>query len=306
MSYKTRAPDARDTADSAASTTRLARWFRRPFRRRPDEGKRVIGHMEGKHVGLALSGGGALGAAHIGVLEVLVAHGIRPYCLSGTSAGSAVGSLYSAGLSLSLIKEVALSLDWTKLGRVVRPRRGFFDGGRLEQYLIRLIGDRKFDQLITPFACAAVDILRDELVILREGRVAPAVRASCAFPGVFTPVVLGERLLVDGGLINNMPVGVLREMGAEYLIAVDLSSSTLPRKPPNSLLEMWFMSLSTLTRLTHHEGALANVVICPDIGEFNGIDLGGIPRLIERGREAAERALPRILSDLGLEADLAG
>ena len=254
-----------------------------------------------KRVGLALSGGGALGAAHIGVLQVLAEHGVRPHCVAGTSAGSAVGAVYCAGLSLALIEEAALHLEWSQIGRVVRPKSGFFDGSRLEQSLVRLIGDRSFDQMITPFACAAVDILRDELVILREGKVAPAVRASCAFPGVFTPVESEGRLLVDGGLMNNLPVAVLREMGAEYLIAVDLSGSTLPRTPPGSLLEMWFMSLSTLTRLTRHETALAQLVICPDVGRYNGVDLGHIPDLIKRGREAAEGAMPRILRDLGME-----
>ncbi len=256
---------------------------------------------QSKRVGLALSGGGALGAAHIGVLQVLLEHGVRPHCVAGASAGSAVGACYCAGLSLALVEEVALKLEWSQIGRVVRPKGGFFDGTRLEQYLTRLIGDRSFDQMITPFACTAVDILRDELVVLREGKVAAAVRASCAFPGVFTPLESEGRLLVDGGLMNNLPVAVLRDMGAEYLIAVDLSRSTLPRTPPGSLVEMWFMSLSTLTRLTHHEAALAHSVISPDVGRYNGIDLRHIPDLIKRGREAAETAMPRILQDLGME-----
>ena len=259
-----------------------------------------------KRVGLALSGGGALGAAHIGVLEVLQEHGVRPCCIAGTSAGSAVGVAYCAGMSLERMKEIALNLQWTKLGRVVRPRYGFFDGSRLEQYLIELIGDRTFDQLNIPLAVAAVDILTEELVILREGHVAPAVRASCAFPGVFTPVELEGRLLVDGGLLNNMPVAVLREMGGEYLIAVDLLLSVVPRKPPATLLEMWFLSLFTLMRATHHEGQQADIVIRPKVGEFGGIDFVNVPRLIERGRQAAEAAMPHILHDLGREGNFAG
>jgi len=269
--------------------------------------RRGLGREEGlskpatKRVGLALSGGGALGAAHIGVLQALEQYGIRPYCVSGTSAGSAVGVVYCAGLSLAVIEDVALNLQWTKIGKVVRPTTGFFDGSRLEEYLVRLIGDRSFEQMLTPFACAAVDILRDELVTFREGRLAPAVRASCAFPGVFTPVESEGRLLVDGGLMNNVPVAVLREMGANYLVAVDLSGSTVPRDPPGSLLEMWFMTLSTLIRLTHQEITLADVVIAPDVGHYNGYDLSHVPDLIKRGREAAEEAMPRILEDLGME-----
>ena len=255
-----------------------------------------------KQVGLVLSGGGALGGAHVGVLEVLDAAGIRPCCVTGASAGAAVGAVYCAGLSVERIKELALTMEWSKLGHMVRPRGGFFDGSRLEKYLIELIGDLTFDQLQIPFAAAAADILRDELVILREGRLAPAVRASCAFPGVFTPVEYEDRVLVDGGLINNLPVAAVREMGADYVIAVDLSAPLVgPRKPPANLMEMWFLSLATLIRNTHREASLADVVISPVVGEFNWVDLSQIPVLIERGHEAARRVLPRILGDLNME-----
>jgi len=258
--------------------------------------------MSQRRVGLVLSGGGALGAAHVGVLEVLESAGIRFSCVTGASAGSAVGVAYCAGIAVERIKEMALALEWTKLGRVVRPRRGFFDGARLERYLIELVGDLTFDQLPIPLAVAAADILRDELVILREGRLAPAVRASCAFPGVFTPVEYEDRLLVDGGLINNLPVSAAQELGAEYVIAVDLSAPLLgPRKPPTTLLEMWFLSLATLIRNTHREAEMADAVIFPDVGEFNWVDLSNAPVLVERGRQAARAALPRILQDLGME-----
>jgi NTE family protein len=255
-----------------------------------------------KRVGLALSGGAALGAAHIGVLEVLEENAIQPWCVVGSSAGSAVGVAYCAGLSVARIKELALNLEWAKLGRVVLPRRGFLDGSRMEEYLVELIGDCTFSQLQIPFAAAAADLLGDELVVLSEGRVAPAVRASCALPGVFTPVEYEGRLLVDGGLINNLPVSAAREMGADYVIAVDLSSpSSVQREPPGSLLEIWFMSVATLIRNTHREASLADVVIRPDVGEFSWIDLTHIPALIERGRQAAEAAMSQILRDLGVE-----
>ena len=263
--------------------------------------------MSDKRIGLVLSGGGALGAAHIGVLEVLEGAGIRPSCVTGVSAGSAVGVAYCAGIGVAQIRDVALNLQWSKLGRVVRPHRGFFDGSRLEEYLIGLIGDRTFDELEIPFSAAATDILRDELVILHQGRVAPAVRASCAFPGVFTPVESEGRLLVDGGLINNLPVSAARGLGAEYVIAVDLSAPLVGRrKPPSNLMDMWFMSLATLIRNTNREAELADVVICPEVGEFNWVELGQAPELLERGRRAAEQALPRILNDLGMEGAVGG
>jgi len=252
-----------------------------------------------KRIGLALSGGAVLGAAHIGVLEVLEEHGIRPSCVAGTSAGSVVGAVYCAGTSLRRIRLAALHLEWGQLGSVVLPRRGFLDGSRLEQSIIDLIGDVTFDDLAIPFAAAAADLVNEQLVILSQGRVAPAVRASCALPGVFTPIEREGSLLVDGGLINNLPVSAVLDMGAEYVIAVDLSAPPSgAREMPGSLFEIWFLSVATLIRNAHREASLADAVICPDVGEFSWIDISRIPTLIQRGREAAEAMIPLILSDL--------
>ena len=255
-----------------------------------------------RRVGLALSGGGALGAAHIGVLEVLEENGVIPCCVSGTSAGSAVGLAYCAGLPVERLRELALEMRWSRLGRMVPPRNGFFDGQRMEDYVRRVIGDRRFEDLEKPFACVATDILRDEVVILRSGPVAPAIRASCAFPGIFTPVEKGERLLVDGGLMCNLPVAVLTEMGAEYTIAVDLlSPKPRVRRMPETVFEMWFQSLRILMFNTGHEAELADVVIAPDVGEFSGFDLRHAEALIAAGRLAAAEHIVQIRRDLGLE-----
>jgi NTE family protein len=255
-----------------------------------------------KRLGLALSGGAALGAAHIGVLQVLQAHGIQPDLVTGSSAGSAVGALLCAGVPPDQMVQVALRLRWSRLGKVVRPRRGFFDGRRLEEYLVQLIGDLTFDQLQIPLGVAAADILTEELVILHQGRVAPAVRASCSVPGIFTPVEHGDRLLVDGGLINNLPVSAVRDMGADFVIAVDLSAPLVgARGAPTSLLDMWILTLATLVRNVHREAELADVIITPQVGEFNPADLSKIAVVIERGREAAAEMLPRILQGLDRE-----
>jgi len=195
----------------------------------------------------------------------------------------------------------ASNLQWGKVGRVVRPRYGFVDGTRLEEYFIELVGgDKTFDELSIPFACAATDLLTEKLVILREGQVARAVRASCALPGVFTPVEDYEgHFLVDGGLINNLPVAVLREMGSEYTIAVDLwSLLTSGRERPRWMPDVWFLCLATLLRNTLREVELADAVIRPDLPDYNIFRLGNVHTYIERGRQAAEQAIPGILQDL--------
>jgi len=253
-----------------------------------------------KRVGLALSGGSVRGAAHLGVLEVLEREGIRPDYIAGTSAGSVVGAVYSAGLSVERMKDLAQNLQWRKVGHLTRPRLGFFDTRRLEEYLVEVIGDLTFDQLQIPFAAVAVDILKGRPVVIREGRVAEGVRASCALPGIFTPVERDDMLLVDGGVMNNLPVSVVRDMGADYVIAVDLLPPTPLAERPRTLLAMWYATVYTLMRATHVEAYMANCVIVPQVGIFGWTDFSRVPELIQKGKEAAEEKIDQIKHDLGI------
>ena len=252
----------------------------------------------GPKVGLVLGGGAVRGVAHLGVLEVLEGEDIRPHCVVGVSAGAIVGAAYCAGVALADIQRLALELQWTKLGRLVRPRLGFFDSGKLESRLVELIGPRTFDQLSIPLAVVAADLMREEVIVLREGPVAHAARASCALPGVFTPVEWEGRLLVDGGLLNNLPISVAREMGAQYVIAVDLLPPTQLQRPPRNLFEMWYLTFYTLLRTSHREGEQADCVITPQFGGLDWIDFSRVPDLIQRGREAAEAHVAQIRADL--------
>jgi NTE family protein len=260
----------------------------------------MFGHSKRKRkkIGLALSGGSVRGAAHLGVLEVLEREGLRPDYVAGVSAGSAMGAVYCAGLDLDEIKRVALGLQWRKLSRVTRPRLGFLDGRRLEEYVEEVIGPLQFEELEIPFAAVAVDIVRGELVVLNEGPVAPAVRASCAIPGVFTPLERGEQILVDGGVLNNLPVSVVREMGADYVIAVDLLPPTIWGTRPRNLFEMFYITFYTLLRAAHSEATEADCLIVPAIGKFNWVDFSQVGALIEKGHEAAEAKIEQIKKDL--------
>ncbi len=251
-----------------------------------------------KKIGLVLSGGSVRGAAHLGVLEVLEREGIRPDCVAGVSAGSAVGAAYCAGLEVDEIKRIAAGLQWKKLGRITRPRLGFLDGRRLEEYVEELIGPLQFEELEIPLATVAVDIMRGELVVLKEGPVAPAVRASCALPGVFTPLERDGQILVDGGVLNNLPVSVVRDMGADYVIAVDLLPPTIWGSKPQNLFEMFYLSFYTLLRAAHSEAQEADCLIVPSIGQFNWVDFSQASALIEKGREAAEAKIEQIKQDL--------
>jgi len=256
-----------------------------------------------KKIGLALSGGSVRGAAHLGVLEVLERNGIRPDLVSGTSAGSVVGAVYCAGMPLDQIETLAQKMQWRNVGHLTRPRLGFFDSRRMEDYLIQLIGDLSFDQLEIPLSTVAVDILSGELVIMNKGRVVTGVRASCALPGIFTPVEWEDRLLVDGGLLNNLPVSVVRDMGADYVIAVDLLPPSMLPERPTSILSMWYATVYTAMRATHMEATSADCVITPEVGPFVWTDFSKTPALIQLGRDATEAKIAQIRQDLHLDAE---
>jgi len=268
-----------------------------------------------QRIGLALGGGAARGIAHVGVLEVLDEHGIRPNYIAGASAGAVAGGLYAAGVSATRMHELVRTLKWrnvsrirlpsfnlTKLSAVTLPL-GLLALDRLIDWLEHVLGGAvEFEELNIPFAAVATDIVTAEMIVMNQGPIAPAIRASCSVPGVFIPVRRNNRLLVDGGAINNLPVSVVRQMGADYVIAVDLLAITGETPvEPKSLLEVTLTSLYLLIRATQSEGALADRTIMPAIAHISLADLGKAEALIEAGRAAAEAMLPLIKKDLEME-----
>jgi NTE family protein len=187
---------------------------------------------------LALSGGGARGLAHIGVLKVLEREGIPVDLLAGTSMGGLIAAGYAAGFDPAYLEQEALRMSrWRKLLPLVDrslPGLGLVKGERVRDYLASQFGETTFDQLRIPLALVAVDLLSGEEVVLQSGMVAEAVRATVSLPGVFAPFPLDGRLLVDGGLLNNLPVDVVQGMGAEAVIAVNVSADVelLPYEAP--------------------------------------------------------------------------
>jgi NTE family protein len=179
--------------------------------------------MSKKRIGLALGSGAARGLAHIGVLKVLEKHGIRPDYVSGSSMGAAVAAGYCAGRSVKELTEIARSTEWQGLMDFTLPRKGMLAGHKLEKHIQRMTGNMSFSQLHIPLRIVATDIKNSKKVIFRMGDVARAVRASISIPGVFMPVKIRKHVLIDGGIIDPVPIDLVREMGADIIIAVDLS-----------------------------------------------------------------------------------
>ena len=261
--------------------------------------------------------------AHIGVLKALERGRIAVDLLSGTSMGGLVAASHASGVSADELEQEALRMSSVRrlLALIDRtlPRRGLFQGQRVMDYLNTWLEDRTFDDLRTPLALVAVDLNTRQQVVLRQGRVADAVRATIAVPGLFTPVERDGQSLVDGGLLNNLPIDVVRAMGANVAIAVDVHAngmstsyfkSSRHRYMPSGLAETLHVLAASLivmmAEIGRHRLALAppDVLIHPDIPPDITV-LTGFTRaaeIIAAGEQAAESKLPEIRRRLRIVA----
>ncbi len=248
-----------------------------------------------RRLGLALGGGGARGLAHIGVLKVLEEEGLAADFVAGTSVGSLIGALYCCGYGWRQLAELARTTNWSDLVTFTVPRLGLVNARKLERLVDRLAGGRHLEDLPIPFRAVAVDITAGEEVVLSKGPVSRAVRASSSIPGIFEPTPWEGRLLVDGGLLDNVPSEVVRGMGAEVVLAVNLSGETVKSHPPENILDV---VIYTLEILIHGQGlrgtAAADVPVVPDLEGFSYRNLGRWQEMLERGEKAMREALPAL------------
>lgn len=281
-----------------------------------------------KKLGLALGGGGARGLAHLGVLRVLERVGVEISFIAGTSMGGLVGAFYAAGIPLRQIATIAnhggprqmlghlLDLTWSA--------KGFLRGERVSESFAKALGRKThFHDLSLPVAFPAVDLRSGQEVLLDSGPLVPALRATCAVPGVFLPVDHLGMSLVDGGILNNVPADVARRMGAEVVLAInvlpDFSQNELGQNPevrglrqrriPSAIREQLHVQMIMLSALTAHklERAEPDLTLIPEISEQVGlfVGYGQAKETIEAGARAMEAHLPELLERLGLEPEMA-
>jgi NTE family protein len=246
-----------------------------------------------RKLGLALGGGGARGLAHIGVLKVLEEESLAAEFVAGTSVGSLIGALYCCGYSWHQLYELAHTTDWGDLVTFTVPRLGLVNARKLERLVDRLAGGRRLEELPVPFRAVAVDVTAGEEVVLAEGPVSRAVRASASIPGIFEPTAWEGRLLVDGGLLDNVPSEVVRDMGAEVVLAVNLSGERAKSRPPENILDVMLYSMEVLIHGQGLKGtAAADEPVVPDLEGFSYRNLGRLKEMVERGEQAMRAALP--------------
>jgi len=248
-------------------------------------------------VGLALGSGAAKGLAHLGVLKVLLRENIPIHLVTGSSIGSLIGALFAAGADINMLEKISCSLHQKQLVDVVVPRLGLIKGDKIETLVRLLTKNMTFQDLAIPLYVVAVDIERGELVVLEEGSVAEAVRASISMPGVFQPKRLNGRVFVDGAVLNRVPADVARQKGAQIVIGVDLKEDPRTRKPKpvENIFDVILTSIDLLeSNSSINYRALCDVRITPKVENIGLADFNKAEECIALGEEAAELALPEI------------
>jgi len=249
-------------------------------------------------IALALGGGAARGFAHVGVIKALEAQGIVPDIIVGTSAGSVVAALYAGGANGFELQKLALSMEDGSVSDWVLPDRGFIRGEALQNFVNKALVNRPMNALPRKLAVVATELQTGEMTVLRSGDVGLAVRASSSVPGVFQPVRIGGREFVDGGLVSPVPAKVARDMGADLVIAVDISS-----KPKNakvsSMIDVLLQTFTIMsTTVAQYQLGQADVVIRPDVGSIGGTDFQSKHLAILEGEKAAAEKMEQIRAAL--------
>ncbi len=251
-------------------------------------------------LGLALGGGAARGFAHVGVIQVLEQNGIRPDLVVGTSAGSLVAALYASGMNAVELERAAIAMEEATLTDWTLPflGRGMLRGEALSRYVRKAVNGKLIEQMQIPLGVLATDLSNGQGIVFRRGDTAQAVRASSAVPGVFSPVPIAGREYVDGGLVAPVPVRQARDMGAEVVLAIDISSAPDGNRADGSL-EVLLQTFAIMGQsINRHELADADVVVRPALKGVGSADFAARKRSIEAGRAAMKAALPQLQAQL--------
>jgi NTE family protein len=248
-------------------------------------------------IGLALGGGFARGVAHIGVFKVLEEENIPLRCLAGTSVGAIMGAIYASGVSVREMEKIAALVRFKDFARWTLSRNGLASNDRMVPFFDKVLKVKTFEELKMPFAVVATDFASGEPVVFRGGPLIPAIRASCAYPGIFLPVEVNGRLMVDGLLAWSVPTPPLRQMGAERVIGSHLKASWVGSKGPRHVMEIIGQCFSIAqTKMCDQWKAGADVILEPDVRGFAFDDFQRAAELVRRGEQATRAALPEIRS----------
>lgn len=262
--------------------------------------------INGKKIGLALGGGAAKGFAHIGVLKVLENNGIVPDIVVGTSMGSVIGGIYSSGMSPDKMEQLATNLKLSSildLNAFKILKEGVVAGKKLIKYIDVVTSNAAIENMHKQYACVACDILTGNQYVIKQGKLSVAVRCSSAMPGIFAPYQFDDMLLIDGGVVNNIPTDVVYDMGADYIISVDCIGNGYLTGRANNALDFLMSSFSiTQYRYEKNRKSKANIKIIINSKGFSYVEHSkdGIKSIIQAGEIAAKKKIKKIKCDLGI------
>ena len=249
-------------------------------------------------VALVLGAGAAKGFAHIGVLKILEANHVPIHMVVGTSAGSFVGSLYAYGFNAFQLQEISFRLEKADVMDFTVPDNGFVKGEKLAAYINSTLQNTPLEKLRIPFCAVATDLQSGEEIAFALGDTGTAVRASCAIPGVFKPVRIGERFYVDGGIASPVAVDRAKKMGADIVIAVDISSN-IENAPPQGTVDTIIQAVTVMyARMSQNQLTRADFVIKPKVGYIGSTDFTKRHEAVLEGEKAALEVLPAIRTAL--------
>lgn len=251
-------------------------------------------------IAIALGGGGAKGFAHIGVLKVLESHGIKPKIVTGTSAGSFVGSIYASGKTPFQLQQIALTLKESDIRDLTLNTQGIVQGQKLQNYVNQHVGNKPIERFPIRFAAVATRLDNGRKAEFIKGNAGQAVRASCSIPNVFVPAVIAGTKYIDGGLVSPIPVKTAKAMGADIVIAVDISARPVGNKPLN-MLGLLDQTINIMGQQSiQEELSQATVVIQPKVGHLGTLDLKASNQSILEGEKAAQlkiTAIEKVIRD---------
>lgn len=245
-------------------------------------------------IAIVLGAGASKGFAHIGVLKILEANQIPIHMIVGTSAGSFVGSLYAYGYNAFQLQKMSLAIEKSDIVDLTIPDNGFIKGEKLEEYINRLVNNTPLEKMRIPFYAVATDLLNGQEVVFGKGNTGNAVRASCSIPGIFRPVNIGGRLYADGGIVSPVAVEAARRMGADIVIAVDISSDIDVSQPQNTIETILKAINIMYSKVAGQQISRADVIIRPKVSFIGSADFDKRHEAVIEGERAALGALPRI------------
>lgn len=258
--------------------------------------------MINKKIGLALGSGSVRGIAHIGVIKALMKEKIPIDYIAGTSAGAIVGALYCSDIDWRMLEKFVCHLKQKHLVDLTVPKKGLLEGKKAHEMLKLLTKNCRFADLKTPLAVTATDIENNQQVIMSDGIVADAVRASISIPGIFKPVIRGNSVLVDGAVLDRVPVGVVKQMGADIIIAVDVKGRKMKKGSDNyTIFDVIMNSIDLLEQKAFADCcAQADIAIFPDVEDVGTFNFELAEEYIQAGAEATYKIMPKIKQLLNL------